>query len=450
MPTNYLGIMKKIVNPTAGNGLFELVVSLLQDMREDVREIRQAVTSSKGIKETRMTNKRKMQVKTKTTASGLIKTREAMKILGVSRTGFQSLVRTGKLSSVSGGGPGNPLCFSREAVLTHKKNNDDIVSNPAWLDSTALRAVLGLGQKTQLSKYLRDKTVRTRKIGTNLYYFAEDAEQYRNQHGKARRLLRKAEVAEDRNKLASLISGARKALGLTQRELVDKFPTVSETYIGYDGLAHNTEIGNSQVGKVSVLGQIERGIQRPSSVTFYQLMEALELPKSLVEEAMCLLPLDTLLEMEEMGLNPLKRFEEAPKAEPVAEVSPEEIVEAEKALEDSENTMFPESVKPQTRHTTVPLKIAVLGSHGKNWARHAEEGWGRHQVMFLDTDKLKEIHGQYDLIVEAGASHKATWKLEAENGGHIPIAAFESGVRVKTPRSLRNWLALYDHGLVKI
>ncbi len=387
-------------------------------------------------------------------SSDLIKTSEVVKILGVCKATVHNLINSGKISPVNGGrGRGKHFRFSREAILEYKASMEELISNTEWLDSAATRVVIGLSSKTSnLQKYIEGKNIRTRTMGRKTYYCAKDVEQYRGACGMASRRAKQLQAAEDRKKLGTIVSGARKTLGLSQRELVDKYPTVSETYIGYDGLAHNTEAGNSQIGKVRSLSNIEQGKTHPSSAIFYQLMEALELPKELVEEAMCLLPLDTLLEMEEMGLDPLKRFEtKAPTTtEPEkAEVSEEEEAEVEEALKEAEKAIFPESTTSEIRYSTPALKIAVLGSHGKNWARHMAEGWGRHRVEFFDSEKLQGIRGKFDMMVLAGTGHKATEKLESENGGAIPIVMFDSGKRATTPRALKNWLALWDHGLVR-
>ena len=120
-----------------------------------------------------------------------------------------------------------------------------------------------------------------------------------------------------------------------------------------------------------------------------------------------------------------------------------EVEDLEAALGEAQTAMFPDSTNSEvTKKSFRPLRIAVIGSHGKAWAREQAKGWGTHTVDFLDTDRLREIRGRYDLLVEAGASHKATEHLQAQNGWNMPIARFGNKT-VHSTNDLRNWITLY-------
>jgi len=94
------------------------------------------------------------------------------------------------------------------------------------------------------------------------------------------------------------------------------------------------------------------------------------------------------------------------------------------------------SVKPR-------LKVGVIGDRGKRWIKPGLS-FGNHQITFLDSDKLRQLNGNFDYIVLTGFhGHKATELI-----GDIPICRINTGngifTQVRTPNQLKNWLALHE------
>jgi hypothetical protein len=89
------------------------------------------------------------------------------------------------------------------------------------------------------------------------------------------------------------------------------------------------------------------------------------------------------------------------------------------------------------------LKIGVLGNRGKNWFK-PDLNFGKHEITYLDCDKMKQLDGNFDFIVLTRFhNHKASNKFK-----NTPICRINTGngifTQVRTPNQLKNWLALHE------
>ena len=124
--------------------------------------------------------------------------------------------------------------------------------------------------------------------------------------------------------------------------------------------------------------------------------------------------------------------------------------------------MFPESIpapvyeRPVFTHIPAPveltptnpgLKIGVLGDRGKRWIKPGLF-FGNHSVEFIDSDKLRQLNGNYDYLVLTGFHSQRATNLV----GDVPICRINVGngifTQVRTPNQLKNWLALHEKDMV--
>lgn len=452
---------------------FGLVVEMLDGIRKELRGIKHTLLTKKS---NAVNPKNRRVVKESSTPfdpSREYTSKEAAKLLGLTNSRFYTAVRRGHLSlTPSTRNAKTGWRFSGADLISYAsklvpstqpegkgtqapaKEAKATSSRREWVGARRASKILGYTSPTGAHIFLKEPGIqmRTMRRGKRVYLHRDDLERYRGTRGKKAQSRRTAAARQDRQFLGTIISAARKDMGLTRLALAKRLPVEGEPYIDHTGNVRNSAANNEPANRQATLAQIESGRSWPSGLMFKQLTEALELNRETVETMMCLLPINLLQSMEDRGVNPLARFDADDNQ---LTVTPQEACEVNKLLAEVDNpgteTMFPDSHSSKVTHKFQPLKIAVIGSHGKGWARAQEQGaWGVHTVDFLDTDRIKEIRGQYDLIVEAGASHKATQRLQSQNGWDLPIAKFENGNGVHTPSALKHWLVLYEYGTIAV
>jgi hypothetical protein len=113
-----------------------------------------------------------------------------------------------------------------------------------------------------------------------------------------------------------------------------------------------------------------------------------------------------------------------------------------------ERPVFTSALPPIPEAPVKPgLKVGVIGDRGKRWIKPGLS-FGNHQITFLDSDKLRQLNGNYDYLVLTGFhSHRATNLV-----GDVPICRINVGngifTQVRTPNQLKNWLALHEKDMV--